>query len=71
MRRRRGPRTKIKSPSTASAPALDHAPSRADVLKTSEQRTKTAAQSWNFRKYRLKSPGRGHAGIDAATRIRT
>jgi hypothetical protein len=35
-KRRRGIRRKITSPSTASAPALDHAPSLADVLKAPE-----------------------------------
>jgi hypothetical protein len=35
-KRRRGIRRKITSPSTTNAAALDHAPSVADVLKTSE-----------------------------------
>jgi hypothetical protein len=35
-KRRRGPRRKIASPSTASAPAFDHAPSLGDVLKAPE-----------------------------------
>jgi hypothetical protein len=41
--RRRGPRRKITSLSTASTPALDHAPSLADVLKASEHDDEDAA----------------------------
>jgi hypothetical protein len=41
-KRRRGIRRKITPPSTASAPALDHAPSLADVLKAPEHEDEDA-----------------------------